>query len=63
MEDITQYRYIVINKDKTTELFKSTRNVSEYINSKISHSTINRRLKKEKSIFIDNKYILALNFT
>ena len=63
MEDITKYRYIVINPDKTTMLFKSTRQVSSYINNKMSHSTINRRLKTEKSIMVDNKYILILNFT
>jgi|TARA_B110000046_G_C12860619_1_gene341679 hypothetical protein len=67
MEEIFKHNYLAINQDKSTILLKSSREVSKYIelknNTKISHTTINRRLNDEKYILIENIIIMKLYFT
>ena len=67
MEEIFKHNYLAINQDKSTLLLKSSREVSKYIeqkyNTKISHTTINRRLNDEKYILIENIIIMKLKFT
>lgn len=67
MEEILRYNYLAINPDKTTILIRSSRGVSKYIesknNTKISHTTIHRRLNDAKYIVIENIIIMKLDFT
>lgn len=66
MEDIIQNKYLIITKDKTIQLFKSLRDVSEYLqknNISISHTTIHRRLSQSSYILLDNLVILNFNIT
>ncbi len=66
MEDIIQNKYLIINQDKNIQLFKSLRDVSEYLkknNISISHTTIHRRLSKSPYILLDNLVILNFNIT
>jgi hypothetical protein len=67
MEEIKQKKYIILNiSNKNFEVFDSTRILSNWLKSNdinISHTTINRRLTKEKCIILDPYIIKKISLT
>lgn len=66
MDEIANKKYMIVNiSNKTFELFKSTREVSKYLESNsinISHTTIHRRMSDSDNIILIPYIVMKVTF-